>query len=103
MMVTKELGNLPANICTPTYLAKTASKIKRGNGKLSVQTLEEKDMKKLGMGALLSVSAGSVQPAKLIALQYKGASRSKKPIVLVGKGITFDTGGISLKTWRSHG
>ena len=97
MMVTKELGNLPANICTPNYLAKTASKIKRGQGKLSIQILEEKDMKKLGMGALLSVSAGSVQPAKLIALQYKGASRSKKPIVLVGKGITFDTGGISLK------
>ncbi len=97
MMVTKELGNLPANICTPTYLAKTARNIKKGQGKLSIQTLEEKDMKKLGMGALLSVSAGSVQPAKLIALHYKGAARSKKPIVLVGKGITFDTGGISLK------
>ena len=97
MMLTKELGNLPANICTPTYLAKTARTLKRGQGKLTLSILEEKDMKKLGMGALLSVSAGSVQPAKLIALQYKGASQSKKPIVLVGKGITFDTGGISLK------
>lgn len=97
MLLTKELGNLPANICTPTYLAKTAQTIKRGQAKISLQVLDESEMKKLGMGALLSVSAGSVQPAKLIALQYKGAARSSKPVVLVGKGITFDTGGISLK------
>ena len=98
MMMTKELGNLPANICTPTYLAKTARNIKKGRGEISLQILNEAEMKKLGMGSLLSVSAGSVQPAKLISLQYKGAtSRSSKPIVLVGKGITFDTGGISLK------
>ena len=98
MLLTKELGNLPANICTPTHLAKTAQSIKRGQAKLSLKILDEPEMKKLGMGSLLSVSAGSVQPAKLIALQYKGArSKSSKPVVLVGKGITFDTGGISLK------
>lgn len=97
MMLTKELGNLPANICTPTYLAKAAQTLKRGQGNLSLQVLDEREMKKLGMGALLSVSAGSVQPAKLIALQYRGAAKSSKPVVLIGKGITFDTGGISLK------
>ena len=97
MVVTKELGNLPANVCTPRYLAKTAQSIKKGKGKLSLTVLDEREMKKLGMGSLLSVSAGSVEPAKLISLQYKGAARNSKPVVLVGKGITFDTGGISLK------
>lgn len=97
ILLSKELGNLPGNICTPTHLAKTAQSIKRGKSKLSVQILEEKDMQKLGMGSLLSVSAGSIEPAKLITLQYKGAAKSSKPVVLVGKGITFDTGGISLK------
>ncbi|MEM7304230.1 MAG: leucyl aminopeptidase [Pseudomonadota bacterium] len=97
MMTTKELGNLPANICTPSYLAKRAKEINQGQKKLSLQVLEEAEMKKLGMGSLLSVSAGSAQPAKLIVLNYQGASKSEKPIVLVGKGITFDTGGISLK------
>ena len=97
MMTTKELGNLPANICTPTYLANRAKQIKRGHSKLMVEVLDEAAMKKLGMGSLLSVSAGSVQPAKLIAMHYKGGKPSSKPVVLVGKGITFDTGGISLK------
>ncbi len=97
MLLTKELGNLPANVCTPTYLAKTAQDIKKGKGKLSLTVLDEREMKKLGMGSLLSVSAGSAEPARLISLQYKGAARNSKPIVLVGKGITFDTGGISLK------
>jgi leucyl aminopeptidase len=97
----RELGNLPANICTPTYLASEAKRLARGQTKLSVKVLEEKAMKALGMGSLLSVSAGSDQPAKLIVMEYHGAKQSsgKKaaPIVLVGKGITFDTGGISLK------
>ncbi len=97
MMTTKELGNLPGNICTPSYLAKTAQNIKKGQGKLTYSVLDEREMKKLGMGSLLSVSAGSAQPAKLISLQYRGGKRGSKPIVLVGKGITFDTGGISLK------
>jgi leucyl aminopeptidase len=97
MLTTKELGNLPANICTPSYLAKRAQEIKRGHNKLSIEILDEAQMKKLGMGSLLSVSAGSAQPAKLIVLNYHGGDKSDKPIVLVGKGITFDTGGISLK------
>lgn len=92
----KDLGNLPANVCTPSYLARVAKKLATGNGKLSTRILNEAEMKKLGMGSLLSVTAGAVEPAKLIVMQYKGAG-SDKPVVLVGKGVTFDTGGISLK------
>lgn len=93
----RELGNLPGNVCTPTYLASEAKKLGRGHTNLKVSVLEEKDMKALGMGSLLSVSAGSDQPAKLIVMEYKGADKKSAPIALVGKGITFDTGGISLK------
>ena len=92
----KDLGNLPANICTPSYLARVAKKIASGNGKLTTRVLSEADMKKLGMGSLLSVTAGATEPGKMIVMQYKGAG-SDKPVVLVGKGVTFDTGGISLK------
>jgi leucyl aminopeptidase len=93
----RNLANLPGNICTPTYLAQSARKLGRGNAKLSISVLEEKKMRELGMGALLSVSAGSEQPAKFIIMNYKGGKASDKPQVLVGKGITFDSGGISLK------
>ena len=93
----KTLGNLPGNICTPTYLADQAKSIAKKNRAMKVEILEEADMKKLGMGALLSVSRGSRQPAKLITLDHRGGSKTAKPIVLVGKGITFDAGGISLK------
>lgn len=92
----KDLGNLPANVCTPTYLARVAKKLATGNGNLTTRALNETEMKKLGMGSLLSVTAGATEPAKLIVMQYKGAG-SDKPVVLVGKGVTFDTGGISLK------
>ena len=92
----KTLGNLPANICTPTYLADEAKKLAR-QFKLGLTVLERSDMEKLGMGALLSVTQGSREPPKLIVLRYAGAAKSRKPLVLVGKGITFDTGGISLK------
>ena len=92
----RTLGNLPPNICTPSYLADEARKLAR-QFKLEVRVLERADMEKLNMGALLSVTAGSRQPPKLIVLRYSGASRKKRPIALVGKGITFDTGGISLK------
>ncbi len=95
--VARELGNLPGNICTPTYLANEAKKLAKANSKLTTRILEEKQMRELGMGSFLSVSAGSEQPAKLIVMQYKGAAAAKKPYVLVGKGITFDSGGISLK------
>ena len=97
MSLAKDLGNLPGNICTPTYLAEQAKTLKRGNRKLHVNVVEETQMKKLGMGALLSVSNGSVEPAKLVSLEYKGGEEGERPIVLVGKGITFDTGGISIK------
>ena len=95
--LTKDLANLPGNICTPTYLADQAKDLKRGIRKLKLSILEEKDMQELGMGALLSVSKGSRQPAKLIVMEYKGTTAKTKPVVLVGKGLTFDAGGISLK------
>ena len=92
----KDLGNLPSNICTPSYLAKQAQALARTH-KLKCQVLVQKDMEKLAMGALLAVTKGSREPAKLIVLEYHGAGKTHKPVVLVGKGITFDTGGISLK------
>ena len=97
MNVARELGNLPGNICTPTYLANQAKILARTNKHLSVNILSEKQMKELGMGSLLSVSAGSHEPAQLIVMEYTGTAKSEKPHALVGKGITFDTGGISLK------
>ena len=92
----KELGNLPGNICTPTYLANYAKGMKKSHG-LKVTILEEAHMEKLGMGSLLSVSRGSREPAKLIVMEYAGGKKGDKPIALVGKGLTFDAGGISLK------
>ncbi len=97
MSLTRDLGNLPANICTPTYLAREARALAKDYKKLRVKVLEEADMKRLKMGSLLSVSAGSRQPAKLISFEYRGADARQQPIALVGKGVTFDTGGISLK------
>lgn len=98
MNFTKRLGNLPGNICTPSYLAEQAKELAKSNKKFKISIIEEAEMKKLGMNALLSVSRGSQQPAKLIVLEYHGSKKSSdKPIVLVGKGITFDSGGISLK------
>ena len=94
--LTKDLGNLPANVCSPTYLAEQAQALAR-EFKLDCEILERVDMEKLGMHSLLSVARGAHQPPKLIVLTYKGAKASVKPIVLVGKGVTFDTGGISLK------
>jgi leucyl aminopeptidase len=92
----RELGNLPPNICTPSYLAEQARALGRMQ-KLKVTVLERVTMKKLGMGSLLSVSDGSRQPPKLITIEYHGGPKKQKPVVLVGKGVTFDTGGISLK------
>ncbi|MBA4141718.1 MAG: leucyl aminopeptidase [Nitrosospira sp.] len=96
MNLAKDLGNLAPNICTPTYLAQQATEIARIYN-LKAIVLEQKEMEKLGMGALLAVARGSSQPAKLIVLEYWGRTKKEKPVVLVGKGITFDTGGISLK------
>jgi leucyl aminopeptidase len=95
--LSKNLGNLPGNVCTPTYLASQAKELAKGRKELKVSVLEQADMEKLQMGALLSVTRGSRQPPKLIVMQYNGAGNDSKPHVLVGKGITFDSGGISLK------
>ncbi len=92
----RELGNLPGNVCTPTYLAKQAEALAK-EFELKCDILERKDMEKLGMGALLAVARGSSQPPKLIAVHYQGDKKNTAPVVLVGKGITFDAGGISLK------
>ena len=96
MSLAKDLGNLPGNVCTPTYLAAAARALARQH-KLAVQVLERKDMEKLGRGSLLSVARGSAEPPKLIVLKYNGGPRGEQPYALVGKGVTFDSGGISLK------
>jgi len=92
----RECANRPANFCTPTYLADEAKKLGKAHG-LKVEVLDRKDVEKLGMGAFLAVAQGSVEPLKFIVARYEGAAKSKAPLVLVGKGITFDTGGISIK------
>ena len=95
--LTRDLANRPANICTPTHLAEQAKNLGKTYKSIKVTVLDEDDMAKLGMNTLLSVSRGSAEPAKLITLEYKGAKKEAKPFVLVGKGVTFDTGGISIK------
>jgi leucyl aminopeptidase len=96
MSLAKDLGNLPPNVCTPAYLARTAQRLARENQKLQTRVIGEAEMKRLGMHSLLSVTAGTELPAKLIVMQYKGTTK-QAPVVLVGKGVTFDAGGISLK------
>jgi leucyl aminopeptidase len=93
--LTRDLANRPANICTPSYLANQAKQLASTCKSIQVKVLGETEMKKLGMGSLLSVAQGTREPAKLITIEYKGGKRNSKPIVLVGKGVTFDTGGIS--------
>ncbi|WP_257264834.1 leucyl aminopeptidase, partial [Endozoicomonas sp. ONNA2] len=95
--VARTLGNLPGNICHPTYLAEEARALAKNHAKLTTKVLNEKQMSDLGMSSLLSVSAGSEQEARLICMEFKNGKRGTRPLVLLGKGITFDTGGISLK------
>ena len=92
----RDLVSHPGNTVTPTYLADHAKKMARKN-KITCKVLGKKEMKKLGMGSLLGVSQGSDEPPALIVLEYNGAGKKKAPTVIVGKGVTFDTGGISLK------
>ncbi len=92
----KDLGNLPPNVCTPTYLAEQAQKMGK-HFDFKVKVLDEGEIKKLGMGSFLGVAQGSVEPPKFIIMQHLKGKKEQKPVVLVGKGITFDTGGISLK------
>ncbi len=91
----KDLGNLPGNVCNPQYLADTARTLGK-EFKINVEVLEREDMRKLGMGAALSVGQGSAQPCKFIVMHFKNGGK-ERPTVLIGKGVTFDTGGISLK------
>lgn len=94
-LLTRDLANLPANVCTPKFLVEQARKIAKRNEKISCTVIDKDRMKKLGMHAFLGVASGSVQPPYLILLEYKGSP--KAPVAVVGKGITFDSGGISLK------
>ncbi|NLY65412.1 MAG: leucyl aminopeptidase [Alcaligenaceae bacterium] len=100
MKTTRQLGNLPPNICTPTYLGEQAKMLAKEFKSIKAEVLEKKQIEALNMGSFLSVAAGSDQPPRFIVLKYTAANNRKKdegPIVLVGKGVTFDTGGISLK------
>ncbi len=97
MALTKDLGNLPPNICHPSYLAEQAKELGKAHKNLKVEILDEKKLQALGAGAFLAVGQGSEQPPRMIVMQYNGGKKGQKPHALVGKGITFDTGGISIK------
>ena len=92
----RELGNRPGNVCTPSHLADQAKKLGKTH-ELKVEVLDRKEIEKLGMGAFLAVTQGSYEPPRFIVARYNGGTKTQAPVVLVGKGITFDTGGISLK------
>jgi leucyl aminopeptidase len=94
----KNLGDLPPNICTPAYLAQEAASISNQYDRIELEVLEEDDMAKLGMDALLGVSRGSANRARFIVLNYSGGKAGQPPVVLIGKGVTFDSGGLSLKS-----
>lgn len=100
MIWSKHLADLPPNVCTPSFLAQAAKDLAKGTDKLSCKVLDKKQIEEKRMGGLLAVSQGSQQEPRFIELSWKGASKDEAPIVLVGKGITFDAGGISLKPAR---
>jgi leucyl aminopeptidase len=93
----RDLGNLPPNVCTPSYLADQARAMAKKYASLKVQVLDESGIRKEKMGCFLAVTQGSLEPPRFIVLEHRGGKAGKAPVVLVGKGITFDTGGISLK------
>jgi len=95
--LTKNLGNTPPNICTPSYLAEQARQLAKQHGAIKARVLDRDEMEKMGMGSFLAVAQGSRQPPKLIVLEYLHGPKGEKPVALVGKGITFDSGGISIK------
>ena len=97
MALTRDLANLPANVCTPSYLAKQARELARQHRSVRAEVLDEPALKRLKMGSFLSVTAGTAEPARLIVLRHDGGAKNEAPVVLVGKGVTFDSGGISLK------
>ncbi len=95
--LTRDLANLPANVCTPSYLARQARELARQYPGVRAEVLDEPELKRLKMGSFLSVTAGTDEPARLIVLRHAGGKQGEAPVVLVGKGVTFDSGGISLK------
>jgi leucyl aminopeptidase len=97
MALMRDLANQPANVCTPGYLVKAAKAIAREHRKVRVRALNEAECRRLQMGSFLSVTAGTDEPAYVIVIEYQGAGRAEAPTALIGKGVTFDTGGISLK------
>jgi leucyl aminopeptidase len=97
MALARDLGNLPANVCTPSYLAQRARQMARSHKAVRARILDEPELRRLKMGAFLSVTRGSEQPPKLIVIEYRGRKAGDAPVALVGKGVTFDSGGISLK------
>jgi leucyl aminopeptidase len=96
-VLTRDLANLPANVCTPSYLARQARELAKQYRSVRAQVLDEAELKRLKMGSFLSVTAGTDEPARLIVLRHQGGAAGEAPVVLVGKGVTFDSGGISLK------
>ena len=97
MELARDLGNTPANVCTPDYLAEQALQLSREFPDIKVQALDKAEIEALNMGSFLAVAQGSAQPPRFLVLEYMQSPRKAKPFVLVGKGITFDTGGISIK------
>ncbi|MBS1199654.1 MAG: leucyl aminopeptidase [Proteobacteria bacterium] len=97
MALTRDLGNLPANVCTPSYLGTRARELARRHRSVRARVMDEAEIRRLRMGAFLSVTRGSEQPPRLIVIEYRGGKPSDAPVALVGKGVTFDSGGISLK------
>jgi leucyl aminopeptidase len=93
----RDLGNLPSNLCTPSYLAEQAQELAKRFKAIKTEVLNKSEMEQLGMGSLLAVARGSREPPKLIVTHYRGGKKDEKPVVLVGKGVTFDSGGISIK------
>jgi leucyl aminopeptidase len=97
LALTRDLANLPPNICTPTYLGNRALQLGKEFSSIKTKVLDENGIKALKMGAFLAVTQGSDQPPRLIVCEYRGGRKNMAPVCLVGKGITFDSGGISLK------
>jgi leucyl aminopeptidase len=97
MDLARDLGNLPGNVCTPTYLGERALALGQEFPDIKATVMERKEIEELGMGSFLSVTNGSEQPPRFIVFEYRGSPRKQRPVVLIGKGITFDTGGISIK------
>ncbi|MGH8131192.1 MAG: leucyl aminopeptidase [Steroidobacteraceae bacterium] len=95
--LTRDLANLPANLCTPTYLASAAKRLASEYKSIRTRVLDVREIRRLKMGSFLSVTRGSEEPPRLIVMEYRGGRKGEAPVALVGKGITFDTGGISLK------